>query len=133
MRKVRFVDLCDTTARSTLVPYKWVGIVWGCRVLKCMSFWFHTVNTCNLHSFAMSKLKDHTIYEKTKSFGKWFVGESMPQKLWKKHPSKSKKLIVLQWTKAFKLKRNSYMIMYITFILKNKPTFVQTDPCSTSN
>lgn len=84
----------------------------------------------------MSKLKDHTLYENdlTKSFGKWFVGESIPQKLWKKHPSKSKKLIVLQWTKAFKLKRNSYMIMYITFILiKKKPTFVQTDPCSTSN
>lgn len=135
MRKVRFVDLCDTTARSTLVPYEWVGIVWGCRVLKCMSFWFHTVNTCNLHSFAMSKLKDHTLYENglTKRFGKWFVGESTLQKLWKKHPSKSKKLIVLQWTKALKLKRNSYMIMYITFILKNKPTFVQTDPCSTSN
>lgn len=78
----------------------------------------------------MSKLKDHTIYEKTKSFGKWFVGESIPQKLWKKHPSKSTKLIVLQWTKAFKLKRNSYMIMYITFILKKKtllfkPTLVQ--------
>lgn len=83
----------------------------------------------------MSKLKDHTLYENdlTKSFGKWFVGESTLQKLWKKHPSKSKKPIVLQWTNAFKLKRNSYMIMYITFILKNKPTFVQTDPCSTSN
>lgn len=48
----------------------------------------------------MSKLKDYTLHENdlTKSFGKWFVGESTLQKLWKKHPSKSKKLIVLQWT-----------------------------------
>lgn len=79
MRKVWFVDLCDIIVRLIFVLYKWVGIVWGCRVLKCMLFWFYIVNICNLYLFVMFKLKDYILYENDliKSFGKWFVGESI--------------------------------------------------------